>query len=73
MQDDTSDESQDGNPEPTGPLPRIRKDGVEMTFWTSHPKRELVRAIAFAHNRTLRSLLNEALDGLIAKYGSSKS
>ncbi len=46
---------------------RMRGDGVEMTFWTSLTKRELARDIAHAEHRTIRSLMNEALDAAIAK------
>lgn len=73
MQDDRSDGNSNSGTEGPPPPPCARKHTVEMTFWTTHAKREVVRAIAFAHSRTLRSLLNEALDWLIAKYGQPRS
>jgi hypothetical protein len=73
MQNDTPDEFQNKKSRIGSSSPRAPRRGVEMTFWTSLRKREQTRAIARAHERTLRSLLNEALDTIIAKYGSSKS
>jgi len=47
---------------------RARPERVEITFWTSFDKREEVRAIRDSNGRMIKSLLNEALDLLIAKY-----
>lgn len=68
MKDDASDKSRGSGSDGPPPPPRVTKHTVEMTFWTVHSKREHLRAIAHTHDRTLRSLLNEAVDWLIAKY-----
>jgi len=71
MQNGSSDELPPGrNGGFRGPR-RARPERVEITFWTSFEKREAVRAIRDAHDRTIKSLMNEAADLLIAKYRRS--
>lgn len=68
MQDDTTQETRPQRFRAVTTTPRGRRSDVEMTFWTSLKKRELLRGIAHAEERTLRSLMNEGVEWLIVKY-----
>lgn len=68
MSDDSSKKPQKRRGKDLSKARRTRPNEVEVTFWTLFDKREEVRAIRQSHGRTFRSLLNEALDLLIAKY-----
>lgn len=68
MEDDSSKKPRRRRPNSSAKPSRGRPGEVEVTFWTRFERREDVRTLRQAKGRTFKSLMNEAIDLLIAKY-----
>jgi len=68
MEGDSSKKPRRRRPKSSTNARRGRPNEVEVTFWTLFEKREDVRTLRQAKGRTFKSLMNEAIDLLIAKY-----
>lgn len=68
MEDDSSKKPQRRRPNRSAKPRRGRPNEVQVTFWTLFEKREDMRTLRRVQGRTSKSIMNEAIDLLIAKY-----